>query len=333
MLPRRHYEIVSHADLGDLARQIYTLTQACFATYPGVIEPSEAHRVWYLRRPGMDAALSSAVLFDGQVVSSVFVTRVMMRLGGELVPVGMVDTVMTHPDHRRRGLASAVLSRALLGMRSEGFAAAALSTLLGSMPYRFYESLGFRLATPMDYLLHLGPDKPKTRTAEVLSPEEDGQAVAFLNAHFAEHEGYIPYDEPLWRWRKRERPAELPAEHCLLRDERGDIAAFASLCHAPILTGSGTQPVTIFTDLALPENGEDAHLALRAFLGRIPEGRPAGVLVARCNEAEVRLLTACGFQHQYTEAAMILPFWPALEAALARAPKRWYPVVESVIGV
>ncbi len=333
MRTRRHYEIVSHTDLGDLAHQIYTLTAACFAAYPGVIEPSEAHRVWYLHRPGMDAALSSAALFGDQVVSSVFVTRVTMRLGGDLVPVGMVDTVMTHPDHRQRGLASAVLSRALQGMKTEGLAAAALSTLLGSMPYRFYERLGFRLVTPMDYFQRRQPAAPASTAPEALSPARDAEAMAFLNGHFAEYEGYIPYDEALWRWRKRERPAELPAKHCLFRDERGAIAAFVSLCQAPILTAGGPEPVTILTDLALPEDPEGAQLALEGLLAQVPAGRAVGALSARCNEAEGRLLAAQGFQRQHIEAAMVLPFWPALRAALEKPPQRWYPVVESVIGV
>lgn len=333
-MSHRHYEIVAHSDLGNLASRIYDLTAACFATYPGVIHPTEAHRAWYVRRPGMDAALSSAALFGDEIVSSVFITRVLMRLGGTLVPVGMVDTVMTHPAHRRRGLASAVLSRAILGMKSEGLAAASLSTLLHSMPYRFYESLGFRLVTPMDYYQRLQPARASMGSrAEMLPPEADGEALAFLNAHFAQDEGYIPYDEALWRWRKRERPAELPAEHRLVCNAKGVLSAFASLCRAPIVTQGGPQRVTILTDLALPSSSEEAPDALEALLASIPARQNVGVLVARCNEGEARVLGAQGFQVVHTEAAMILPFWPALSTALEKSPERWYPVVESVIGV
>lgn len=334
MSRNRHYEIVSHSELGDLASRIYDLTAACFAAYPGVIQPMEAHRAWYVRRPGMDTTLSSAALYGGEIVSSVFITRVTMRLGGDLMPVGMVDTVMTHPAHRRRGLASAVLSRAILGMKSEGLAAAALSTLLGSMPYDFYKRLGFRLVTPMDYYQRAQPAGGHLNDrAEALLPETDAQARDFLNAYFAPYDGYIPYDEALWRWRKRERPPELPAEHRLARDGQGEIIAFVSLCHAPIIAQNGAQAVTILTDLALPKDCDRTAQMFEALLAPIPVGQPVGALVPRCNEDEVRLFRAQGFQPIHTEAMMVLPFWPALDAVLERSPDRWYPVVESVIGV
>ena len=46
------------------------------------------------------------------MVSSLFLTLSHIYLEGELTPVGIIDTVMTHPDYRRRGLASALLKEA-----------------------------------------------------------------------------------------------------------------------------------------------------------------------------------------------------------------------------
>ena len=96
------YHTRAHRHLGDLAEGIYGLAALAFGQYPGVLRPSRAHRQWYVCRPGMDRDLSRAALYGEQLVGNVFVTRTMMWLGGTLCDVGIIDTVMTHPDHRRR---------------------------------------------------------------------------------------------------------------------------------------------------------------------------------------------------------------------------------------
>ena len=57
---------------------------------------------------------------------------------GELEPVG------THPDHRRRGLASAVCRYALRRLREEGATRAIVYSLHGSEATALYESIGLR---------------------------------------------------------------------------------------------------------------------------------------------------------------------------------------------
>jgi ribosomal protein S18 acetylase RimI-like enzyme len=57
---------------------------------------------------------------------------------GELEPVG------THPDHRRRGLASAVCRFALHRLREEGAERAIVYSLAGSEATALYESIGLR---------------------------------------------------------------------------------------------------------------------------------------------------------------------------------------------
>ena len=57
---------------------------------------------------------------------------------GELEPVG------THPDHRRRGLASAVCRFALHRLREEGAERAIVYSLAGSDATALYESIGMR---------------------------------------------------------------------------------------------------------------------------------------------------------------------------------------------
>jgi ribosomal protein S18 acetylase RimI-like enzyme len=57
---------------------------------------------------------------------------------GELEPVG------THPDHRRRGLASAVCRFALRRLREEGAERAIVYSIAGSEASALYESIGLR---------------------------------------------------------------------------------------------------------------------------------------------------------------------------------------------
>jgi ribosomal protein S18 acetylase RimI-like enzyme len=57
---------------------------------------------------------------------------------GELEPVG------THPDHRRRGLASAVCRFAHQRLREEGATRAIVYSIAGSDATTLYESIGMR---------------------------------------------------------------------------------------------------------------------------------------------------------------------------------------------
>ncbi len=146
------YEVRPQVAVRDLARQAHELTQLAISSYQGVLEPSLAHTAWYLRRPGMDGELSQAVLYRGRMVASLFITVAMVRLGGELVRAGLIDTVITHPDHRRRGLARRLLEEAIEAMRARGLAASLLYTVPGPVPYELYRSLGFRPHAEVAYL-------------------------------------------------------------------------------------------------------------------------------------------------------------------------------------
>lgn len=341
----RHYDVVSHAELGDLAHQVYELASLCFAAYPGVLKPSEAHREWYVRRPGMSAELSSAALWEGQLVANVFITCVEMRLGGQLLPVGLVDTVMTHPAHRQRGLARVLLSRALAGMAAHGLAASALYTLLDGMPFRFYQSLGYRLHAPVDYVTRTQPatgNHGLSAEAQPLSAKDDAAVQGFLNAHFAAHDGYQPYDAALWTWRKRQRPPTLPADHYVIW-AAGQPQAFATLCHAVVIAPpgqgrAGEMLCHIVVDWAMAHDAATsrAEATLEALLAAVPAGDQVVMLSPRANKAEACWLRSQGFEAQGAEAGMVLALDRHGERALAAAQAAgapWYPIVETVIGV
>lgn len=325
------YRIVPHTEIGKLASQVYELTRLAFGTYPGVLEPSEAHRAWYVRRPGMDTDLSQAALYEGRLVASGFVTVASLRLGSGLAPVGIVDTVMAHPAHRRRGLARRLLAQAIAGMRARGLEASLLYTVPDSMPYHFYRSLGYQPYAPVGYLRRCQPATSPAVPVRLATPADQPALIAFLNRRLAGQGGYIPIDDHLWRWRKAERPPGLPAATYLVRRE-GAIRGCATLCQAPIVGSSAGAASYVVTDLALAsETGAEA--ALDALLSPIPVGVEVRILSAEANGATNRLLAAAGFARQGGEVAMVLPLTSHAERTLAVPPSSWYVLTESVIGV
>jgi len=326
------YKVVPHAQLGDLATQIYELARLAFGTYPGVLLPSEAHRRWYVQRPGMDRLLSRAVVRDGQLVSNLFVTVTRMRLGGVLQRVGVLDTVMTHPDHRRQGLARRLLAGALDGMRSRGLDAALLYTVRDSMPYHFYRSLGFRSHAPVHYLQRTSPsDRGQNSSVRLAMPREHGAVRRFLNDYHVRHDGYVPIDESLWQWRKVNRPPELPALVYLAETSK-QVVGSVTVCRAPIVTEQGASDSYTVTDLALAESSDTDDL-LHALLGVVRPGACIRILSADTDRPVYSSLIAAGFARSATEVAMIRPFSESGQRALSRSPAPWYVLAESVIGL
>ncbi|MDP6778984.1 MAG: GNAT family N-acetyltransferase, partial [Candidatus Latescibacteria bacterium] len=155
------YQIQSHAEFlsrttasgipTDLPAALDQLSHAAFGQYNGAIVGTPAFKRWFTSRPGMTDASRFVATIEGQVVSSLFVTVTPMQWNGEIVTAGLIDSVMTHPDHRRQGLATALLTRAVDFLSDQGGDLALLYTVAYSVPYRLYVSLGFA-----DYLrVHL----------------------------------------------------------------------------------------------------------------------------------------------------------------------------------
>jgi GNAT superfamily N-acetyltransferase len=331
------YEIRTHDALGDMTAQLTDLARLAFGSYDGVLEPSEAHRRWYARRPGMDGALSTAVVCGDQVVASVFVTVADMRLGGELRRTGLVDTVMTHPDHRRRGLARRALEAAIAGMRCRGLEASLLYTVVDSMPYRLYQALGYRAHARVRYLRRIQPEGHAKRLPSALQigvqhdEQHDARLRGFLNDCFAAHDGYLPLDEALWRWRKVDRPPELPAD-VWAAEEGGRVLGCVTYCSAPVVGHTGA--AWVMTDLAVANDARSGDSVLKALLAAVPPGTELLTVCPLVEEDTARLLFNAGFTVAgEDESGMVLPLTAAVEDALAAPPRRWHVAVESAIGV
>lgn len=70
--------------------------------------------------------------------------------------MGVVEHLFTHPDYRRRGVATALIAHAVADARERGADAVAISGRSDDWPKRLYARLGFRpLATTRSYVKYL----------------------------------------------------------------------------------------------------------------------------------------------------------------------------------
>ena len=76
----------------------------------------------------------------GELVSCVQIFPRRVRIGGEALPMGGIGSVFTRPDHRRQGVAGALLERVIDAMRERGMV---LSYLLAER-LRWYGQYGYR---------------------------------------------------------------------------------------------------------------------------------------------------------------------------------------------
>jgi GNAT superfamily N-acetyltransferase len=74
--------------------------------------------------------------------------------------IGMVEDLFTLPTHRRRGIASAIIARAVADLRRRGAGPILIGAHAGEEPKRLYAGLGFApLCITRQYIVHLGPGR------------------------------------------------------------------------------------------------------------------------------------------------------------------------------
>ncbi len=324
------YQLVSHAGVPDLPQQALDLATSAFAGYVGVTLPTAGKVNWYLARPRMRRDLSQGVLTaEGELVSSVYITLEQVRLAGALRPVALVDTVMTAPAHRQQGLARLTLEAALAAARDAGAVAALLFTVPDSMPYIFYQTLGFRPVVSIRVMARESSEVSSPAAAPIALCADAAPLTAFWNRAYAGHDGYVPVDGALWRWRREQRPQVLPAE-TWVAPEVGAVCAAVNYCTAPVI---GAASLTlVLTDLAWTDDASGRQAA-RALLAGVPAGAEARLLAAENDTALLVLLEKAGFSEIGREAAMLAPLAPQADALLSTLRAPWYPLAESVIGV
>jgi len=334
------YSIRDHSKLGDVSGELAALAKRCFAEYDGVLEPTPDFMAWYLRRPGMTPESCFVALHDDKIVSNVFVTILKLRLGGRLLDVGMVDSVMTHPSHRQRGLARRVLESAIGFMSDRRLDASVLYTVPDQPPYHFYEGLGYRDHVRITFLARevdemdsaCAPDgRGGAFAVRRASPSDRDPIIEALNDRYASYDGYAPLGPASWEWRREARPSPLPAG-TLVAEGGGELAGLATFAPMRLVAKGQVESSCLITDVVLPP-GQAAGPVLEALLGAAPGNVRRVFLSGACNASDNELWRAAGFSPMLGDAAMVLPLSDAGHAALAEPPANWYVLTESVVGI
>ena len=330
----------------DLALLLHELATASVGRYDYVLSSTPEFSRWFLSRPGMSEDTCFVALASGKIVSSILLTVTPILFSGELMRAGLIDSVMTHPDHRRRGLARELLNRAVACMAELQLDLSLLYTVAESMPYHFYASLGYRDSVRVQLLKREAvsiekagrPDWRASGPSETKS-EEGFSSLAgdpapwreVLDRAFHGHGSYIPMTEELWKWRRQNRPSSAPVDVYTLGESHRNPATFAS---SRVWVRKGGEPlaVTVISDVAVQGRAFDRELVECMMSVLLPD-RAVLVFCPEVNEGEIDAYTEAGFAPVSVEACMIKPLSESGVQSLQSKPALWYTVTESVVGV
>lgn len=307
--------------------ELLLLHQICFGQYEGVL-PFDANILrWYVQRPGLGLAHTLVILHEDTIVSSLFLTVSAFFFEGNLIPVGIIDTVMTHPDHRGKGLATRLMKEAEAMMRSQGCWFGYLYTIPATKQFGLYQNLGYR---DFQRVFHL-QGRGHGRGDEMESPPTE-DVRQFLNETLAGYNGFIPFDEALWKWRKEERPEKIPARIFVSQDSRGRIQGTITASWGEITTATGKEAVVFLSDWA--GTGKEGKADVLRMVLASGGNLKIDLLCPVVNREEWNILQENGFQPTLAESAMLFPLRKEAEALLEEGASRsWYPLIESVVGV
>ncbi|MEN3187036.1 MAG: GNAT family N-acetyltransferase [Atribacterota bacterium] len=307
--------------------ELLALHRLCFGQYQGVLPFDESILRWYIQRPGLGLEHTLVMLHGDTIISSLFLTLSAFVVEGTLLPVGIIDTVMTHPLYRGKGLATKLMQEAEAMMRACDCWFGYLYTVPETRQFGLYQNLGYR---DFQRVFHLEKEGQAPKIEVTPFPQEEVRQ--FLNETLVRYNGFIPFDEALWKWRKVERPAGIPAQVFVHRDSRGKIQGTITLAWGKIVTATGEEEVVYLSDWAgVSKEGKERllHVALSA-----AGNAKVDLLCPVSNLEEWAILQENGFQPTLAESAMLFPLRKEAQTVLQKAlSKNWYPLIESVVGV
>ncbi len=156
----------------------------------------------------------------GELVSCVQIFPRRVRIGGEVLPMGGIGSVFTRPDARRRGVAGALVERAIAAMGESGML---LSYLLAER-LRWYGQYGYRPWSRGWRTLHwLAGARAEAANIRRYDAEQDRNDVERLWRLYAEGAGGAPLDGIVDRgapedWQASYRLAGTPEEDIWIAD-------------------------------------------------------------------------------------------------------------------
>lgn len=319
------YALTDLTRVEDVVTQVMHLQNTAFAEYPGAARIEEPQVEWYSRRPGFDPSICQAALHGDRLVSNVLVYMQPLQFGRDLLRCGIVAAVATDPEHQKQGLARRLIDRAHEAFISRGCDAAMLFTDPDDHPYHFYERLGYEERARVCLMLGQRPEPGACAALPLDAAEEASGLISLINDYFAGHEGFAPLTGELWQWNRLDapEPPTVVAEH----SAQGPIST-ASFSQATVEIGGEEQTIAMAFDLAADVMNADQ---LESLLSAAPLEK---IALAVDEEApEYVWATGVGFEPQFTQVSMILPFTDEARHALADHHGPWYAAVEAGGGI
>ena len=233
----------------------------------------------------------------GRLVSCVQIFARPLRIRGQSVPTGGIGSVFTLPDHRRSGIAGALLDHAVGAMSRSGLEI----SLLFAARIPWYTRLGWRSWVVTRTLLQRRDPAPPATAAEILpfDPARDLAAVKAIHRHYSGAlDGTAVRDQALWAASLAN--AGNPEEDFRIARVGGEVLAYARVAILegfPIITefGRGAVGAAALADLLaamVDEHAAAGNLHLDPELERALDSRgfsfyrgedPTGML--RCIDA------------------------------------------------
>ena len=116
------------------------------------------------------------MLMDGKIIANVSLVRYKIYLGGKVVPIGGIASVVTLPEYQRKGYAQMLLQERFRNMQEEG---TYLSILMTELPWA-YETMGFKIV-PQDYrVVDLAEQKNNTVDPHIALTEDIAAANVIM---------------------------------------------------------------------------------------------------------------------------------------------------------
>ena len=181
--------------------------------------------------PSYALGQTRVVVVDGEIVATLRIWDRTIRVGATAVKMGGIGGVGTHPAHRRRGYASAMLRDASDWMRSRGYLTSVLFTEVASQFYRRHgwasvPMPGFRIGTPGAgaTLPAPGEGPGEWRVEEFDEARDLDAAVALYERFNATLSGALVRDRPYWDSEPARIRGILPTVVAL--DARGNLRGY-----------------------------------------------------------------------------------------------------------
>jgi predicted acetyltransferase len=272
--------------------------------------PDQAAR--WLGRVGSQHA--RVVLADGEVAAALAFYDMGYFFGGRSVPCWGVAAVAVAAEHRRRGLASAMMRRVLQEGAERGVA---LSGLFAAN-HALYRNVGYGAASSR-FMASIAPDRigvtEREGTVRPIGEDEGDLRQALYRRWAASRHGFLDRDAGLWRRATHDRDDR--PHHCYLAtDPEGQPQGYVTFHHAG---GLGVSQVLEVVDLVACTPW--AYRRLLSLLAdhasmvgelRFPTA-PSDPLLAHLPAPRVNMrLIECSYLRLLDlEAAMELRGWPA----------------------